>query len=135
MKIVYKNMAGQLIDIKNLPHGLDFYAEVTVTNSNLFGYIEHMALSFLAPSGWEIINTRLLDMGGSLESDRADFIDFKDDRVNFFFSLGKGLSKTYVVLLNASYSGKYFLPATQCADMYNHDVSANSGGGWVTVNE
>lgn len=133
LKVVYKNMLGEEIDISKLKHGLDFYAQITITNTGRFGNLENLALSQIFPSGWEIINTRLMDKGAELKSDQADYIDFRDDRVNFFFGLRRGYSKKFIVLLNAAYGGKYFLPATHCSDMYNNNVSATIGGGWVEV--
>ena len=62
-----------------------------------------------------------------------DFIDYKDDRVNIFFGINSGAHKKFIVLLNAAYKGRYFLPATQCNDMYNNNVTATSSGGWVNV--
>jgi len=133
LSVVYKNMDGETIDVSQLKHGLDFYAEISVKNTGRFGSLENLALSQIFPSGWEIINTRLMDKGAELKSDKADYIDFRDDRVNFFFGLRRGQSKKFVVLLNAAYGGKYFLPATHCSDMYNNNVTATIGGGWVEV--
>jgi hypothetical protein len=94
-----------------------------------------VALSQIFPSGWEIINTRLLDVGEELKSDRSDYIDIRDDRVNTFFSMGSGQTKRFVVLLNAAYQGRFFMPATQCGAMYNNEVSSTVGGGWVNVSK
>ena len=127
-------MDGTIIDITNLKHGIDFYAQITVTNPGKYGDIENLALSQIFPSGWEIINTRVFDIGAELKSDDADYVDYRDDRVNFFFGLQRGARKKFIVLLNAAYRGKYFLPATQCGDMYNNNVMAVTGGGWVLVN-
>ena len=131
--VTYKNMAGNIIDVSNLEHGLDFYAEIVVTNTGKFGDVDNMALSNIFPSGWEIINTRMFDVGAELKSDKANYIDYRDDRVDFFFGLKRGAHKRFVVLLNAAYRGKYYMPATQCSDMYNNNVAATVGGGWVVV--
>ena len=133
LTITYKNMDGSALDITNLKHGVDFYAEIRVINSGKYGSTENLALSQIFPSGWEIINTRMFDMGAELKSDDADYIDYRDDRVNFFFGLKRGANKKFIVLLNAAYRGKYFLPATKCSDMYNDNVKAVVGGGWVVV--
>ncbi len=127
-------MDGGVIDISNIKHGADFYAEIRVVNSGKYGTIDNLALSQIFPSGWEIINSRVFDIGAELKSDDANYIDYQDDRVNFFFGLKRGASKKFIVLLNAAYRGKYFLPATQCSDMYNDNVKAITGGGWVNVN-
>ena len=133
MKIRYFTMDGKPLDVRNVTHGTDFYAEVTVHNLPGNGNLENVALSQVFPSGWEIINTRMLDLGSSLKSDKSDFVDFRDDRVDVFFSLYNGETKRFVVLLNAAYQGKYYLPVTRCAPMYDNSISAASGGGWVIV--
>jgi uncharacterized protein YfaS (alpha-2-macroglobulin family) len=133
--IKYFDMNGDPINVRNISHGLDFYAEVLVKYPGKFGYIENVALSQIFPSGWEIINTRLLDVGEELKSDRSDYIDIRDDRVNTFFSMGSGQTKRFVVLLNAAYQGRFFMPATQCGAMYNNEVSSTVGGGWVNVSK
>jgi len=133
LTVTYKDMDGNILDITNLTHGIDFYAEIRVVNSGKYGSVENLALSQIFPSGWEIINTRMFDIGAELKSDEADYIDYRDDRVNFFFGLRRGAGKKFIVLLNAAYRGKYFLPATKCADMYNDNVKAVVGGGWVNI--
>jgi hypothetical protein len=133
LEVVYKTMDGKTIDVSNLKHGLDFYAEITIINPGKFGPLDNLALTQIFPSGWEIVNTRMFDIGEELRSDNADYVDFRDDRVNFFFGLNSGNKKKFIVLLNAAYKGKYFLPATQCSEMYNNNVKAVVGGGWIIV--
>jgi len=36
-------------------------------------------------------------------------------------------------LLNASYTGRYYLPGAFCEAMYDHTVNARSMGRWVEV--
>lgn len=133
MKVNFKDMSGNAVNLDNIPHGLDFYSEITVQNNPANGSLDNIALSQLFPSGWEIINTRMLDVGSSLQSSKADYVDFKDDGVDMFFGLGPGETKRFIVLLNAAYLGEYYLPATKCSAMYNNDVNATVGGGWVKI--
>jgi len=133
MEVVYKDMDGNIIDETSLKQGTDFYAEVKVKNTGIYVSLRNMALSQIFPSGWEIINSRLFDIGAELKSSRVDYFDFRDDRVDFFFSLRHGETKKFVVLLNAAYKGKFFIPSTHCSNMYNNDVKSVKGGGWVKV--
>ncbi|HRH39308.1 MAG TPA: hypothetical protein PK760_13240, partial [Flavobacteriales bacterium] len=59
--------------------------------------------------------------------------DIRDDRVNTYFDLWHGQTNTYRVLLNASYTGRYYLPGANCEAMYDHTVNARSKGQWVEV--
>ena len=42
-------------------------------------------------------------------------------------------TKTFRILLNASYLGKYYLPGIQAEAMYNNDYSVRTKGQWVEV--
>ncbi len=84
------------------------------------------------PSGWEIVNTRFTDYGGGTLS-KAEFTDIRDDRVNFYFYLGRKKSKTFTVSLNASYLGKYYLPGIQAEAMYDNDYFIRTKGTWIEV--
>ncbi len=133
MSVVYKDMNGKVINADSLKQGTDFYAEVEVNNNSSFSYLDNMALSQIFPSGWEIINTRMFDIGSELKSSDVDYMDYRDDRVDFFFNLRYKDSKKFIVLLNAAYKGRYFIPSTLCSNMYNNDIKAVKGGGWIKV--
>ncbi|MEM8564993.1 MAG: hypothetical protein AAGF85_00940, partial [Bacteroidota bacterium] len=59
--------------------------------------------------------------------------DIRDDRVLTYFDLRSTKSKTYRVVLNAAYLGKYYLPSVHCGAMYDEDISAYKAGRWVEV--
>ncbi|MGD1892241.1 MAG: hypothetical protein ACFB15_16840 [Cyclobacteriaceae bacterium] len=42
-------------------------------------------------------------------------------------------SRTFEVLLNASYQGNYYLPAAKVEAMYDHTIMATKAGQWVKV--
>ncbi len=132
MKVSWFDMNGQVISPDHLSQGKDFYAKVEVYNPTLRNY-DHLALSFVVPSGWEILNTRLLDLGNGLHSSPSDYIDIRDDRVNVFFRLDYKRKKQFYILLNAAYPGHYFMIPAGCRDMYDHTVQAVVGGGTVDV--
>jgi uncharacterized protein YfaS (alpha-2-macroglobulin family) len=64
-----------------------------------------------------------------------DYQDIRDDRVYTFFSLRKGQEKTFTVLANASYTGKFYLPMIYAEAMYDASVNAIVAGRWITINE
>ncbi|WP_439648745.1 alpha-2-macroglobulin family protein [Desertivirga brevis] len=133
MRVNYFTMNGQLLDPATLTQGTDFMAQVNITNPGKLGRYDNLALTQLFPSGWEIINTRLLNTEESFKAANYDYKDIRDDRVNTYFSLQEGKEATFFVLLNASYIGRFYLPATYCEAMYNSSVSAVSPGRWVQV--
>jgi uncharacterized protein YfaS (alpha-2-macroglobulin family) len=133
IKVAYRNMAGDIVDPSALEQGTDFKAEVTVSNPGLRGDYTNLALSQILASGWEIHNNRLNETASN--SKNFDYQDIRDDRVYTFFDLRAGEKKTFTVLLNASYAGKFYLPAVSCEAMYDNSISASQAGQWVQVNK
>ena len=133
MRVGYFSLSGQLIDPARIVQGTDFIAQVNISNPGKRGRYDNLALSQLFPSGWEIINTRLMDNEAIFKSSPADYRDIRDDRVNTYFGLAEGKELTYFVLLNASYTGRYYLPPTHCEAMYNAEISTTVPGKWIEV--
>ncbi|MGB2272862.1 MAG: alpha-2-macroglobulin family protein [Flavicella sp.] len=127
----YMDSKGETLDVSNLTQGTDFTAVVTISNSNQ-DPVSDIALSQIFPSGWEIVNTRYTDFGAGA-ANSADYTDIRDDRVNFYFSLKKNETKTFKVLLNASYLGRYYLPGVQAEAMYDNDYFSRNRGKWISV--
>ncbi|MFD0794179.1 alpha-2-macroglobulin [Mucilaginibacter litoreus] len=133
MKVAYFTLGGKLIDPASLKQGTDFVAQVTIKNPGKRGRYDNLALTQIFPSGWEILNSRMLNNDEAFKSSVSDYRDIRDDRVNTYFSLEEGKEATYYVMLNAAYAGRYYLPAAYCEAMYNHDINALIQGTWVEV--
>lgn len=133
MNVSYLNQNGGAIDISKLTQGSDFVARVTVTNPGKRGYYSQMALSQIFPSGWEILNARMLDNEGAFKSSSSTYQDIRDDRVYTYFDIAANQTHTYYVQLNAAYLGRFFLPGTYCEAMYDNSITAGANGRWVEV--
>ncbi len=134
LKIEYKTMNGTKIDPKKLEQSSSFVAEVTISNPGLNGIYKQLALVQIFPSGWEISNSRLSDYAQSATAaSDFDYQDIRDDRVYTYFSLNPNKSKTFKVLLNSSYIGKFYLPTLYCEAMYDNTINARIPGSWVEV--
>lgn len=130
----FKDLNGHAIDVSKLKQGQDFVATVKVSNLKN-NHVNDVALTQVFPSGWEIVNTRFTDFGNATTS-QARYTDIRDDRVNFYFDLGKkgkNGTKTFNVLLNASYLGTYYLPGVQAEAMYDNDYLVRGKGEWIEV--
>jgi uncharacterized protein YfaS (alpha-2-macroglobulin family) len=115
-----------------LKQGTDFYAIVDVANISPSGEAySNIALSQIFPSGWEIINTRLLGIETDEDAGAYDYCDIRDDRIYTYFGLKN--TKRFKVKLTAAYVGKFYLPATKVEAMYDGTISANNTGRWVEV--
>ncbi|MBL4678206.1 MAG: hypothetical protein JKY70_18675 [Mucilaginibacter sp.] len=133
MKVAYFSLAGKLIDPSALKQGTDFVAQVTIKNPGKRGRYDNLALTQIFPSGWEILNSRMLNNDEAFKSSLSDYRDIRDDRVNTYFSLTEGKEVVYYVMLNAAYAGKYYLPAAYTEAMYDHNINALVQGQWVEV--
>jgi alpha-2-macroglobulin len=129
--VVFKNRKGSVINVSKINQGTEFIAEVTIRNLKN-EKVENVALAQILPSGFEIVNTRFTDFGDATNN-VADHIDIRDDRTNFYFPLASGETKTFRVLINASYLGNYYLPGLQCEAMYDNTFLARTKGQWVEV--
>lgn len=134
VSVQYKDLKGNTIDISKLMQGQDFVATVSVSNLKNAS-VNDVALTQIFPSGWEIVNTRFTAFGSTTTS-AARHTDIRDDRVYFYFDLpkkGKHSTKTFNVMLNASYLGTYYLPGVQAEAMYDDEFLVRTKGKWVTV--
>ena len=129
--IVFKDRKGNIINVSKIKQGTEFIAEVTVKNQRN-ERVENVALTQILPSGFEIVNTRFTDYGDATNN-VADYIDIRDDRTNFYLGMKSNETKTFRVLLNASYLGTYYLPGLQCEAMYDNNFLARTKGFWVEV--
>ncbi len=124
---------GNPVNPVALKQGQDFTAVVTV--QNLTGRtLEDVALTQILPSGWQLTSSRL--DGSAENSDRVTWQDLRDDRIMHYFDLKPGSqhSLTLPVELNASFAGRYYLPAWTVEAMYDGRYQARSKGQWVEVN-
>jgi hypothetical protein len=133
MNVSYLTQDGKAIEVNQLKQGSDFVAKVVIRNPGGHGYYTQMALSQIFPSGWEILNARMLGGEGAFKSSYSTYQDIRDDRVYTYFNITVNETLTYYVQLNASYLGRYFLPGTYCEAMYDNTVSAGVNGKWVEV--
>ncbi len=131
----YRDLKGNPIHVSKLQQGQDFVAKITVYNTSTKD-VNDIALTQIFPSGWEIVNTRFTAYGNTT-TNSARYTDIRDDRINFYFDLKrKGnnrSSKTFSVMLNASYLGRYYLPGTQVEAMYDNDFLVRNKGFWIEV--
>ena len=121
---------GAALNPASLPQGTRLKAIIKVSNPSAARAFENLALNFPVPSGWEILNDRLI--GGAGE-DVYDHKDIRDDRVNWFFALPAGRSKTFTVQLRAAYEGTYLLPSAVAEAMYEPAIQAATASGTASV--
>lgn len=136
---------GKSIDPSELRQGTTFYGKFTVTNISNLDRIDEVALVQVLPSGWEIVNTRLLNESLPLWTEsfilsEEEYLDIRDDRIMWFFDLyqrkvnNKSVKELdFVVKLNAVTVGEFDLPGTITEAMYNNNYRASKAGKKVKV--
>jgi uncharacterized protein YfaS (alpha-2-macroglobulin family) len=87
----------------------------------------------MVPSGWEIRNTRLFEANYGIKESPYDYRDFRDDRVNTYFTLNQGEMKTFVIMVTAAYKGEYYQPSVWCEAMYISNCYSRYPGNSVKV--
>ncbi len=132
MNIKYVDLKGNPVDVSALKQGQDFKAEVTLKHPGTRADYLEVALSQIFPSGWQIVNSRVGDETPGVDK-KIDYQDIKDDRVYTYFKLKKSESKTFTILLNATFVGKYYMPSVFCAPMYDESIKAQLPGRWIEV--
>jgi alpha-2-macroglobulin len=132
LKVDYVDLNMRPVVHTSLEQGSDFMMVVKVTN-NTFSKVENIALTQMVPSGWEIRNTRLFEAGFGIKEGPYDYRDFRDDRVNTYFMLTQGQTKTFVLVLNAAYKGDFYQPSIWCEAMYTPNCYARVAGNRVKV--
>lgn len=134
LKIAYTDMKNTLIKESRLLHGSNFIAKLTVTNTTNTN-MSNIALEYGIANGWQILSNRYMDDKTINKNSAADYSEAKDDGMYYYFSLSPKETKTYYVLLNASFKGTFYLPMAQCYPMYNETYKAQVAGEWVRVTE
>jgi uncharacterized protein YfaS (alpha-2-macroglobulin family) len=132
MKADYMSLDKKPVDPKELVQGTDFMMIVKVANTSMTR-LTNLALTQMVPSGWEIQNTRLFEANYGIKESVYDYRDFRDDRVNTFFSLTAGETKTFVMILNAAYKGEFSQPSLWCEAMYTENCFSRIPGAMVKV--
>lgn len=131
-KVVYKDKVGNLVDITQVKKQTELVAHFTIVNKSRNRSIYNLALNYMVPSGWEIINNRI-GFEGDIGLKNIDNFDVRDDRIYYFFNLSAGATLNFTQPFVASYEGNYILPTSRCEAMYNPDVYAFVAGKRVKV--
>ena len=138
LEVRWLDESGVPLDPGSLPQGKAFWAHfrVRAQRENNKG-IQNLALVQVLPSGWEIENLRLTGTARpnwmqGFNLNREDYMDLRDDRVIWFFSLDQK-PVDFVVKLNAVIPGRFILPPSLVEGMYDNRFRAAKKGSIVRV--
>ncbi len=128
--VKFRDMKMNALPVEKISQGLDLVAEVRVKNLTL-GRLRNLVLTHLTAAGFQIKNPRFGGEAGAVAD--VDYQDIRDDRVYTYFELGAGEEKVFLVVMNASYRGRYYQPGVAVEAMYDAAVHANTKGQWVEI--
>ncbi|MDE5962667.1 MAG: hypothetical protein K2G58_01310, partial [Alistipes sp.] len=114
IEVHYTDLQGRRVNPDRLRQGEEFVAEIEVSKSGERS--ESMALTYAVPSGWEIWNERLTRGAANTA---ADYVDIRDERIDWYFSLAAGKTERFTVRLRAAYCGRFVLRPRVCEDLYD----------------
>ena len=129
LTVTYRDVSGQPISIDTLEQGQEFVAQIEVHKRGEDS--KSLALTFVAASGWEIWNDRLVANAGLpvATGDAAltgSHQDIRDDRIQWYFPMQAGKQQRFTVRLRAAYVGSFVLPPVVCEDMYDSECRATT---------
>jgi uncharacterized protein YfaS (alpha-2-macroglobulin family) len=130
IEVQYRDMKMNPIDIAELSQGRDLMVDVRVKNLTQ-RTLNNLVLTHIVAAGCQIKNPRFT--GESSAAAAVDYQDIRDDRIYTSFNLAPGQEKTFLVVLNASYQGRYYQPGLAVEAMYEAGIHANSKGTWVKI--
>lgn len=130
LNVTYTDLSGKPLSIETIRQGTDFKAVISIANTSP-SQLNHLALTYMLPTGWEVFNEQT---GGSLSSQGTyTYRDVRDDRVLTYFDLKQGEQKAFTLRLQATYQGKFILPAVHCEAMYDTTIQARTRAGETQV--
>jgi uncharacterized protein YfaS (alpha-2-macroglobulin family) len=128
--VQYRDMRMNAVDPGRTGQGIDLVAEVRIRNRTP-RRLENLVLTHLVAAGFQIKNPRFAGEGGTAEA--VDYQDIRDDRVFTYFGLGENEEKIFLVVLNASYRGRFYQAGVAIEAMYDAAVHANTKGQWIEI--
>ncbi|MCF7919045.1 MAG: hypothetical protein K9N06_03930 [Candidatus Cloacimonetes bacterium] len=128
-----KTSTGSVIDSEKLQQGETYTLEIKVKRLKQTN-IEHLALTQILPSGWEIVNDRLSGTYDNVRND-ATYTDIRDDRILWFFSGNKydKNDRTFSTRIRAVTAGTFEIPPTIMEAMYSPDYTVILPGGRTKI--
>jgi len=101
--------------------------------------IDNVVISDILPAGFEIENPRITVLPSGMEwphqKSRYDYMDVRDDRINFFVDLYGTNTRYYYYLVRAVSMGTFQLGPVGADAMYNGEYHSYHGGGQIVVKE
>lgn len=127
---------GEPIELDEIRVGDLVRVEISIVCPEVGEYesLDNVAIVDALPAGLEVENPRLAgsEQEGDDESFPADHVEFRDDRVVVFSSVGNQ-PRVFRYALRAMTAGTFALPAVQASSMYDASFASCRGAGQVSI--
>lgn len=131
LEVQYMDEKFQKLDLQSVPVGSRISAHIQITNESISGVSKNFALTAAFPACFEINNQRI---GGIQNVDsRIHNMDFRDDRIYFYFNLPNRNTISIHVPLVVNSLGVFMAPDFIVEAMYEPSVYSILNLGKVTV--
>lgn len=131
LNVNYTAYNGSILNTNKINRTTDMYAVIQVTNKTA-EFQNKLALTYTVPSGWEILNDRMIEATTN-EVNNYEYKDIRDDKVMYYFGLAPNQTKTFKIPVSATFAGKFYHPAVYCEAMYRDDIRGLLKGYWTNV--
>ena len=132
LNVNYTAYNGSILNINEINRTTDMYAVIQVTNKTA-EFQNKLALTYTVPSGWEILNDRMIEATTNEVAYTYEYKDIRDDKVMYYFGLAPKQTKTFKIPVNATFAGTFYHPAVYCEAMYRDDIRGLLKGYWTNV--
>lgn len=120
----YRDDKGNVISSVALGSEIEVHIQIRSLDND---YLSNVAVEDLLPGGFEVVRD-------SVKTDLMNFVDAREDRVNFFGGIGSSVTEL-VYKIKAVNPGKYVVPAPYAESMYNPDVQAHGVSSEIVVTQ
>ena len=120
----YRDAQGKAVNAATLGSELEVHIQIRALDND---YLSNVAIEDLLPGGFEVV----LD---SVKTEPMNFVDAREDRVNFFGSIGTSVTEL-VYKIKAVNPGKYIIPPVYAEAMYNPSIQAHGVSAEMIVSE
>lgn len=126
--------SGEPISASSLKHNQLVVVKITVSSQSGLP-IDNVVVTDMLPAGLEIENPRLTgerELSWIKDQSFAEHFDIRDDRINYFTSVGRSPQHFYY-LVRAVSKGRFTMGPVSADAMYNAEFRSYSGGGLCVI--
>ncbi|CAM2870256.1 alpha-2-macroglobulin [Legionella worsleiensis] len=120
----YRDDKGNVIQSTSMGNEIEVHIQIRALDNS---YYTNIVIEDLLPGGFEVVRD-------SVKTDTMNFVDAREDRVNYFGSLDT-TTKEIVYKIKAISAGTYTVPPAFAESMYNPRIKAQGTAAKITVTQ